>query len=50
MTENCLLLLKEVEFSCVFDIPLVKGDEPLKLPSFLPCTLWKLLKMLLLSI
>lgn len=28
MTENCLLLLKkkDVEFSCVFEILLVKGD------------------------
>lgn len=50
MTENYLLLLKKVEFSCEFEILLVKGDEPMKLPSFLPCKLCKLLKMLLLSI
>lgn len=50
MTEYCLLLLKIVEFSRVFKILLVKGDEPMKLLSSLPCRLCKVLKMLLLSI
>lgn len=50
MTENCLLLLKKWSFP-VFDIFLVKGDEPVKLPGFLLlCKLFKFLKMLLLSI
>ena len=34
MTENCLLLLKKVEFPCVFDILLVKGDETMSYPAF----------------
>lgn len=36
MTENCLLLLEDVGFSCVVKILSVKGGEPVKLPSFLP--------------
>jgi hypothetical protein len=36
ITENWCFC--KVGFSCVFEILLVKGDEPVKLPSFLLCT------------